>query len=152
MQAYSHILSVCVTGRQWVLALFLERYDYFPILQSWRQRGGITALVCLWRGSWMGKGEQRASRRERKTRTWRMNCSTIPSERWWRTATCCTTLWAQPASSLSRAFHKPSYVTEHRVGRLFFFFIHSCWSIFIPTSWLTLLYSVSSHHRCGSDD
>lgn len=31
MRAYSHILSVCVTRRQWVLALFLERYDYIPI-------------------------------------------------------------------------------------------------------------------------
>lgn len=32
MQAYSHVLSdVCVTRRQWVLALFLERYDYVSI-------------------------------------------------------------------------------------------------------------------------
>lgn len=70
----------------------------------------------------MGRWGQWACRvcswRERRIRAWRISCSTIPLVRWWRTATCCITLWARRASSLNRVFHRHVYVTEHKVCTL----------------------------------
>lgn len=101
---------------------------------TWPTDWSSNNLVCLWRGWRMVRGGQWASR-ERRMRTRRISRATIPSVLWWRTATCCTTSLARPASSLKRAFHRHSYVTQHKPPAPLFF--HSSWFIFIPTSWLT---------------
>lgn len=87
---------------------------------TWLTDWSSNSLVCLWRGWRMVRGGQWASR-ERRMRTRRISHATIPSELWWRTATCCTTSLARPASSLKRAFHRHSYVTQHKPRRHFFF-------------------------------
>lgn len=103
-------------------------FSFVEAVGDWYWAWQVNRLVCFWRGSWRapcgvkwGQGPSRVcSQRERRIRRmdgWRISQrSRIPLVPWWRTATCCTTSWARPASSLNRGFLRHLYV--HKVCTL----------------------------------